>query len=84
MTLKEKVALRDRRIAQLELDNRHLLVKIEEAQEAAAEIRAAIEEQTLLIVSHTRGEARARILDAGDQLALRLHAQELHLSLAEC
>jgi len=83
MTLKDRVAAQDRQIAQLQLDNQHLLVKIEDAQDAAAEARAAAENLTLKIVAETRAETRAGLLAAIDDLSIRLSAADIHLSLLE-
>ena len=71
MSLKDRVAAQDRQIAQLQLDNQHLLVKIEDAQEALDEAKAAHEVRILKIVELTRGDIRADLLSSGDDLARR-------------
>ena len=83
MTLKDRVAAQDRQIAQLQLDNQHLLVKIEDAQEALDEAKAANEVLILKIVELTRGDIRADLLSSGDDLARRHQAAQIHLSLVE-
>ena len=81
MNLKEKIRAKDQQIEALDLDNRHLIIKIQEAQEANSEACIAVKNLILKIVAETREETRAGLLAATDDLVIRLAAADIHLSL---